>query len=632
MKKFDFHIFIFLKSLWMKNNLLQKNSQQSSELLQKHLLNGKKMEKSKPLKQKEVIDDTFIMSQNKMLKKNKDTYTQESLHQNNCLTYKDKFHSLKKIIPTIKLSKTLDQELILKEKDSLPFWKKSLQDKYQKLWLPTETDLQDLELISSSTSLNVLKYPLKSYQMLTSKNLQQNSKMTSYQSLQFSQQDIMVPDHIKYTKKIRFYPNIEQLELLNKCVGSYRFFYNKALSFLKSQMSEEVNVKFKIDEKPLKLKCKLYVYKKPKNDKLISFNITIKYDPDIKPISLYLSQDNNISQYLKLETLRPLIIKSDKELDSDDPMIWQKEIPYDTRQEAISDVITAYKGCLTKLKSKQIHYFNLKYKSKKSNSEIFRVNKKAINLEEMSLFSRRLKNKKYFRVRKRDKKKLLNGIDGNFIILKTKPNCWYFCLPREKKTPIFENTNYKSVFLDPGVRTFQTLYSPDGLCGKIKAPHKLEQLAKKHDLLWSISDQKIKSKKNLRLRCAIIRNKIKNIIENLHWSTCHFLCNHFQTIFLPEFKVSDMVKDSPLGHKITRRLLQLSHGKFRERLKYYAITKHRNLYIITEEYTTKTCGHCGHLQDMEGKKVYDCSSCGTMIDRDYNGARNICLKMMTYLI
>jgi putative transposase len=259
----------------------------------------------------------------------------------------------------------------------------------------------------------------------------------------------------------------------------------------------------------------------------------------------------------------------------------------------------------------------------------------------MTFFSDRLgkKNKK-IRMQKRDIAKFMENdtLDGNFIILKTRPGSWYLCLPRSRDPPVFEEAAYKSVFLDPGVRTFQTFYSPDGVCGKIgdeKLTKELKSIADRHDKLWSVSDSleySSKIKKRMRLRCAILRTKLRNKVDDLHWQTCSFLCNTFQDIFLPRFEVSDMVKGSPLGSNITRKMLQLAHGRFKERLLYYGKATNRSVHIVDEHYTTKTCGQCGHIQDMEGNKVYNCARCCARIDRDYNAARNICLKTLSPLI
>lgn len=51
------------------------------------------------------------------------------------------------------------------------------------------------------------------------------------------------------------------------------------------------------------------------------------------------------------------------------------------------------------------------------------------------------------------------------------------------------------------------------------------------------------------------------------------------------------------------------------------------LYIVDESYTSKTCGRCGNLNNkLGGNKIYKCTNCNLVIDRDINGARNILLK------
>lgn len=375
---------------------------------------------------------------------------------------------------------------------------------------------------------------------------------------------------------------MEQVKLFRKCIGASRFFFNKT-----SKLIESVGLK-------------------------------------------------NIK--LTRVAIRPRVMVSDSELANNDPLTWQKEVPYDTRQEAIADAITAYKSALTNLKRGHITHFTAPVRSRKNTTQVFKVNKDALNPKNMTIFTQRLKKKhSKLRMRKRDISKFLSDdtLDGNFTITRVEPGHWYIHLPRSAEKPNVVEPVLDSAFMDPGCRTFQTIYSPDGFVAKVESSQlMLATLAQRHDKLWGLSSMRnvsSKTKKHMRNRCAKLRKKLSDRVNDMHWQTCAFLCSTFQNIFLPEFKVAEMVSGSPLGSKITRVMLQLSHGKFRERLKYFAQKTSRNLYIVKEDYTTKTCV-CGKLNDVGGSKIYTCESCGYKCDRDEHAARNICLKLVTMLM
>ena len=568
----------------MNNFTLLNNSQISSKLPLKLLENGTKKVLFKPLQHKEAIDVTSTMDNQTSLTTEKDLFTVEFLPQSNVETWNAKLPLCKNNFRPLKLSKTLDQALISKEKAFHGFWNKSCLEMSQKLWLPTETDSVDLDMNSLSKSFNISIQPWKYLDMIQSKNLLQNSEKTSYQSLQFSQPDITVPESIRYSKKIRIYPNEEQKGLLSKCLGTSRYFYNQTINLLKTTYND---------------------------------NKTLK-------------------GFLSLPTIRPLVMTSDKEVNKS--MLWQKEVPYDTRQLAINDAIIATKGCLTKVKQGQVKKFELHFRSKKQPEQSFKVNKKALDPQTFFIFPSRLKDKK-LRLRKRDIKKWYEDdtLDGDFTITRSFNDKWYICLPRTRRQQTIDRNNIlESVFLDPGERTFQTAYSPDGIgckLGKDFVRQELDHIAAKHDKLWSLAytpnSVGSKTKSHLRKRCQELRQKIKNKVANLHNQCCKFL-NSFKNVFIPHFQVHNMAsKTKSIGSSITRKMMHLSHGAFRAKLMQYRASKGLSTWIVGEEYTTQTCTCCGERKEMKDLKVFECRHCGVSLDRDYNGARNICLLLAT---
>jgi putative transposase len=201
----------------------------------------------------------------------------------------------------------------------------------------------------------------------------------------------------------------------------------------------------------------------------------------------------------------------------------------------------------------------------------------------------------------------------------------------------------KIVSIDPGIRTFATLYDPSGIHIEW-APNdynRIRNFCRHIDDLTSRINQKrpndptrflLPSKKRYRMGKALtkMRFRVKNWVKENHNKLTKYLCENYNVILLPDFQTSKMVKRSKrrLNSKTFRSLQTWSHYDFKLRLHNKAEQHDWTQVIkVTEEYTSKTCGRCGNIhQKLGGNKTFECPNCGWKVDRDLNGARNILLK------
>lgn len=380
---------------------------------------------------------------------------------------------------------------------------------------------------------------------------------------------------------MRIYPSDDLRSYLRQCMGATRFFYNKGVKYLND--NSEKNPSF-ID-------------------------------------------------------LRKECLSSNKNLNEDEQ--WQSDIPYDTRQLALKDVIAARAACVSNIKNGNIDKFELKYKSRKMNTWMCHVDHRQIDFQRKKLFpSKKINNS--FKVIRNDRKwwnkQSFDKMNNDFVVILEKPDKYYICFSLERKKPNKIDNENKVISLDPGVRTFQTFYDPDGTSGKIgdNVVEKIERKALLIDKLKSlITKCKNKRKKhNMKRRCLKSITKIKNTTKNLHWQTVSFLVNNYDNIILPEFNVKNMIerKYRKIRSNSVRGMLGLSHYKFKEKLKTKCKELGINLLIVNESWTSKTCGRCGSLNmKLGGQKVYKCKKCNYNTDRDINGARNILLRTLNEL-
>lgn len=397
---------------------------------------------------------------------------------------------------------------------------------------------------------------------------------------------------------------------MKKCFDGHRYFYNLAVQEINSRYEKR---KQEFLQHPTCLHCN-----EPKEDG----KYTCRKHCDKSP---------NWKLDITLPSIRKSVMKSDSDLTDEEQ--WQKEIPYDTRQLAVKQAVSAFKSALANKIRGNISHFKLQFRTRKNPRQIFCIDRNALKIEnsKASLFVRRLKEEAELVIRKRDRRHLpdFNMTDCKILYDGVK---YYLVLTIETDKVEEKIEGRKTdIALDPGVRTFQTGYCPEGIAYKF-GENQAEQIKRIHnriDKLNSVLSDKIKSgtRRNIKKRLAKLHRKIRLIADNLHNQCGSLLAKNFDTVYLPEFGTSKMQVSDTLCSTVKRRMNSLSHYRFQQKISYLCQKHSSNLVIVDESYTTKTCGSCGIIKENVGSdKIFCCSSCNYQMDRDIHGARNIWLK------
>jgi putative transposase len=203
---------------------------------------------------------------------------------------------------------------------------------------------------------------------------------------------------------------------------------------------------------------------------------------------------------------------------------------------------------------------------------------------------------------------------------------YYLCVPVDRPIRLPENQRQPAVAVDPGVRTFQTWYSPE-LAGKFGEHDfgRIVRLCYHLDALMSrMSQARCRVRYRLRTAAGRIRLRIQRLVNELHTKVAVWLCKHFETIYLPTFETSQMV--TTLRSKTARAMLTWAHYRFKTTLNHLAIVYQSRVVDVNEAYISKTCAVCGHVQEIGSREYWTCQQCGTSHQRDENASRGIFIE------
>ena len=293
---------------------------------------------------------------------------------------------------------------------------------------------------------------------------------------------------------------------------------------------------------------------------------------------------------------------------------WLKEVDSIALQQARIDLQVAYTNFFRKIKSGQPA--NLKFKSKHNPKNSYRtinVNN-SIRVEENKIRLPKLGFVKFKKSRE------VSGIIKSVTVSKNILNRYYISILCETEVEILPKLNTK-IGIDLGLKEF-CITSNNEFVSNPRYLRKSEDRLQKAQSKLSKRKRGSYRKFKQQQKVFKIHQKIRNQrLDFLHKLSTKLISEN-QVICLEDSQVKNMVKN----HCLAKSISDVSWSKFVELLKYKVDWYGRELVQIDKFFpSSKLCSNCGNIKkDLTLKdRVYQCSSCGTTLDRDYNASLNI---------
>ncbi len=212
---------------------------------------------------------------------------------------------------------------------------------------------------------------------------------------------------------------------------------------------------------------------------------------------------------------------------------------------------------------------------------------------------------------------------------------WFACFPEVRE--VTTTGSDKVISLDPGNRCFLTGFDGENILEIGKEDiGRITRLCLHLDNLISqkvLAKGKQKKRKRYKLSLAIerLRERIRNLVNDLHSKASSLLTSAYKLILLPTYETSQMIlkRARKINRKSVRSMLSWATGRFAKHLEQAAKRNGVIVVRINESYTSKTCPHCGKIHHkLGGKKIFTCPDCGFTAPRDWVGAVNIMLAAL----
>ncbi len=213
----------------------------------------------------------------------------------------------------------------------------------------------------------------------------------------------------------------------------------------------------------------------------------------------------------------------------------------------------------------------------------------------------------------------IQGTPKTAIVKRTPTGKWYVSICCTEVEPSRLPASSEQVGIDVGLKTFAYLSSDEHIDNPRFFREEEKNLAKAQRKV-SKAPSNTPAKKKQRKVVARIHERIRNRRQNFIQQQVAVLIRRFGLIAVEALVVRNMVKNP----KLAKSIADAAWSAFFTHLIAKAEEAERLLVRVNPAYTSQTCSGCSHRQEMPlSVRVYECSNCGLVMDRDHNASRTI---------
>jgi IS605 OrfB family transposase len=322
-----------------------------------------------------------------------------------------------------------------------------------------------------------------------------------------------------------------------------------------------------------------------------------------------------------------------------DKLSTQTQINKHILDYAIQDALNAFESVKTNLDKDNIKKSRLRYLKKSKPNKIIKIEKQITSNDGFctSILGKVLKSKPNINFKNATEQvgilKYNSKTDKFTFHLK-------YSIDYIKEKPI-----NKIGCFDIGLRTFFTGISNDytieygfqinnhirKVLEKMDRIKRKKMVKNKNEYMVRNGISKNKLIRNKKKHLLKYENYLSNYINNVHWQIANDMTKRFDYIILGNFSTKNMVETDSTSKMNKKIGNALKLYQFKQKLKYKCIIRGCKYKVVNEYMTTQCCSNCSRVNpEIKEKKVFECSECGHIYDRDINSSKNIFMKSLKY--